>query len=220
MSARLGAEVPLFAAGPGADPRAWRKEVERAVAKSPLFRETFARTIEPTLTLSRDIGNIYSGSMYLALASLFEHANASLAGRRLVFGSYGSGASAKVFSGVVSAQYEALAKKLRVADDLRPEADGGPRVPLSVAEYERLHALSDAELECGEGVAQKLRDSVPLTAAEVAVLRTSWQHPTWRVKPRGTSVRPAKGEFALSHLGTTNSPQRTDTGYRYYTWVP
>ena len=217
---RLASEVPAFAAGPGADARAWRKDVERAVAKSPMFRETFARAIEPTLTLSRDIGNIYSGSLYLALASLFEQSEAPLAGRRLVFGSYGSGASAKVLSGVVADRYESLARQLRVGADLRPESEGGPRVPLSVAEYERLHGLSDAELECGEGVAQKLRDGVPLVAADVAALRDAWQHPTWRVKPRGTSVRAPKGEFALSHLGTTSSAQRTDTGYRYYVWVP
>jgi hydroxymethylglutaryl-CoA synthase len=234
---RLASEVPLWAAGPGsADPRAWRKDVERGVAKSPLFRETFGRTIEPTLTLSRDVGNMYSGSLYLALASLLEHADGSdrsdrsdrsdgtnrtsLAGRRLVFGSYGSGASAKVLSGIVSDRYESVARHLQVRRDLRSEADGGPRVSLSVADYERLHGLSDAELECGDGVAQKLRDGVALAPTEVAALRDAWQHPTWRVRPRGASVRPPKAEFALSHLGTANSAQRTDTGYRYYVWAP
>jgi hydroxymethylglutaryl-CoA synthase len=222
---RLASEVPLWAAGPGsADPRAWRKDVERAVAKSALFRETFGRAIEPTLTLSRDVGNMYSGSLYLALASLLEHADgkdgASLAGRRLVFGSYGSGASAKVLSGVVSDRYESVARHLQVRRDLRSEADGGPRVSLSVADYERLHGLSDAELECGDGVAQKLRDGVALAPTEVAALRDAWQHPTWRVRPRGASVRPPQAEFALSHLGTANSAQRTDTGYRYYVWAP
>jgi hydroxymethylglutaryl-CoA synthase len=223
---RLASQVPLFAAGPGGgDVRAWRKEVERAVAKSPLFRETFAGAVEPTLTLSRDVGNMYSGSLYLALASLLEQpssseASASLAGNRLVFGSYGSGASAKVLSGIVSARYEEVARHLRVGSELRAEADGGPRVSLSVADYERLHGLSDAELECGDGIAQKLRDGLPLVAAEVAALRDAWQHPTWRVRARGASVRPPKGEFALSHLGTTSSAQRTDTGYRYYVWVP
>ncbi|MCL2449815.1 MAG: hypothetical protein FWD17_12780 [Polyangiaceae bacterium] len=218
---RLAAQVPLFAAGPGsADPRAFRKEVERAVAKSPLFRETFARAVEPTLTLSRDIGNIYSGSLYLALASLFEHAEGSLAGRRLLFASYGSGASAKVWSGIVSDRYETLARQLHVRDDLRSEEDGGRRVALSVGDYERLHGLSDAELECGDGVAQKLRDGVALDAADMAALREHWAHPSWRIKSRGASVRAPKGEFVLSHLGTTSTPQRTDTGYRYYAWVP
>jgi hydroxymethylglutaryl-CoA synthase len=218
---RFVAEVPLFEAGPGAgDPRTWRKEVERAAAKSPLFRETFARAVESTLTLSRDVGNMYSGSLYLALASLFEHAPASLAGRRLLFGSYGSGASAKVFSGIVSERYAEVARTLRVQDDLRPEVEGGPRVPLSVAEYERLHALSDAELDCGEGIAQKLKDGLVLSPAEVVALRESWARPTWHVKPRGASVRAPRAEFALTHLGTASSPQKTDVGYRYYSWIP
>jgi hypothetical protein len=163
---------------------------------------------------------MYSGSLYLALASLLEQPGASLEGRRLVFGSYGSGASAKVLSGIVAARYEEIARHLHVCSDLRAEADGGPRVSLSVGDYERLHGLSDAELECGDGVAQKLRDGVPLAAADVAALRDAWQHPTWRVRARGAPVRPPKGEFALSHLGTTSSAQRTDTGYRYYVWVP
>jgi hydroxymethylglutaryl-CoA synthase len=222
---KLAAQVPLWAAGPGGgDARAWRKEVERAVAKSALFRTTFGRAIEPTLTLSRDVGNMYSWSLYLALASLLEHADgadgASLAGRRLLFGSYGSGASAKVLSGVVSDRYESVARHLHVRRDLLSEDDGGPRVPLAIADYERLHGLSDAELECGDGVAQKLRDGVPLGSPDVAALRDAWLHPTWRVRARGASVRAPKAEFALSHLGTASSAQRTDTGYRYYVWVP
>jgi hydroxymethylglutaryl-CoA synthase len=143
----LAAEVPLLASDPGQDPRAWRKEVERAVAKSPLFRAAFARKIEPSITLSRDIGNVYSGALYLAFASLLEHEiGKGLAGRRVVFGSYGSGASAKVFSGVVSDSYETIARQLGAKDNLRPESEGGTRIPLSVAEYERLHALSDCEI--------------------------------------------------------------------------
>ncbi|MGD0677453.1 MAG: hydroxymethylglutaryl-CoA synthase [Polyangiaceae bacterium] len=218
---RLTAEVPLAGQESGKDVRAWRKELERAVAKSPIFRAAYGRKVEPSLALSRDIGNVYSGSLYLALASLIEESRGrSLAGQRVVLGSYGSGASAKVLSGLVSREYESVVKSLRVRDDLRPESEGGVRVSLTMAEYERLHASSDCELECGEGVAQKLRDGVALGPADVVALRTAWQQPTWRVKARGPSVRTPQGEFALDHLGTSNSAQRTDIGYRYYSWVP
>lgn len=219
--ASLAAEVPLAAADPGPDPRAWRKEVERAVAKARLFRETFARKVEPSLRLSRDIGNIYSGSLYLALASLLEHAPAdALAGRRVVLGSYGSGASAKVMSGIVSEHHGSIGRQLHVAADLRPETEGGVRVPLAVAEYERLHGLADCELECGDGLAKKLHSGEALDALDVAALRAAWQHPRWRVRSRGASVRAPKEEFALDHLGEAASRERTDTGYRYYAWVP
>ena len=107
-----------------------------------------------------------------------------------------------------------------MGEDLRPETDGGLRVALSVAEYERLHGLSDSELEFPGDLSKKLRDGMALGEADVAALRSAWQHPTWRVRPRGLSVRAPKGEFALERLGTEVSAQRTDVGYRYYAWVP
>jgi len=248
---RVVAEVPLAGAlaadgggaapGSGAAPRvaaeaAQRKEVERLLARSPFFREAFARKVSPSLALSRDVGNVYSGSIYLALASLFEHAQSeagpsALAGQRIAFGSYGSGASAKVFSGTVMADYAKVTSHLRIADELRPRSEGGARVALSMADYEKLHGLSDVELEgdaarATESVMQKLRDGVALTPGEVAgigALRAavlSANAIKWRVRPRGASILAPQSEFALERLGTTSSAERTDTGYRYYAWVP
>jgi hydroxymethylglutaryl-CoA synthase len=159
-----------------------RKDYERALARSPLFRSAFARKVAPSLATAREVGNIYSGSLYLALASFLEETRGqNLAGRRIVLGSYGSGASAKVLSGIVAPRYETLVSQLRVRDSLRPESEGGDRIPLSVADYERLHKLSDRE--------------------------------------RGASVHAPRGEFALERLGTSESAERTDVGYRYYGWV-
>lgn len=221
QSGGAGSTPSSTAAPNGAEMRAWRKDVERAVARSNVFREAFARKVEPSLAFSRDIGNMYSGSLYLALASLIEHGGPqSLAGHRIVFGSYGSGASAKVFSGVVAEDYQSIAQRLRVSECLRQEADGGGRVPLTVSEYERLHALSDSELACGDELAQKLAAGADLDSNDVAALRAAWGKPTWRVRPRGASVRPPHEEFALDHLGTSQTAQRTDLGYRYYVWVP
>jgi hydroxymethylglutaryl-CoA synthase len=211
------AEVPELAR----DSSLSRKDLERAVAKSALFRDAFARRVEPSLVLSRDIGNVYSGSLYLALCSLLEQrAGDDLAGQRVFLGSYGSGASAKVLSGTFSNECQAIAREMHVADDLRAESEGGSRVPLTMAEYERLHALSDYEIELDEGVAQKVRDGCALEAAEVVTLRRALERRQWRVRSRGRSVRAPKGEFALEHLGTESSPQKTDVGYRYYVWVP
>jgi hydroxymethylglutaryl-CoA synthase len=215
--------VPSAALRPTGDERSWRKEVEKALAKSALFRTTYARKVTPSLSLSRDVGNIYSGSLYLALASLLEHCrdeSRSLAGKRAVFASYGSGASAKVFSGLFADRCAEIAAQLHVGSDLLPEAEGGKRVALSVSEYERLHGLVDCELNAESDVLQKLRDGVGLAPLEVASLRAAWTKPSWRVASRGASVRPPRGEFALERIGTDQSPQRTDVGYRYYTWVP
>ena len=217
----LLAEVPELAGESSSVERLSRKDLERAVAKSAFFRDAFARRVEPSLVLSRDIGNMYSGSLYLALCSLLEHRSGDdLAGRRVLLGSYGSGASAKVMSGTLSEECQVIARGMHVADDLRAESEGGSRVPLTMAEYESLHALSDCEIDLEDRVAQKVRDGCALEAAEVVMLRRALERPQWRVRSRGRSVRAPKGEFALEHLGTESSPQKTDVGYRYYVWVP
>jgi len=127
------------------DPRA-RKEFERALLRTPLFRAAFERKVAPSLSIARDVGNLYSGALYLALVSLLEQTRAQdLAGKRVLFGSYGSGASAKVFSGIIAERYRTLLDQLHVHEDLHPESEGGSRLELEVAQYERLHEISDGE---------------------------------------------------------------------------
>ncbi|HLK38006.1 MAG TPA: hydroxymethylglutaryl-CoA synthase [Polyangiaceae bacterium] len=218
--AELAREVPLAASGPSGEIAAWRKEFERALAKSATFRAAFARKVAPSLVLARDVGNVYSGSLYLSLVSLLEQTRGeALAGRRVLLASYGSGASAKVFSGVVAERYGEMVRDLRVQRDLLPESEGGVRVPLHLGEYERLHALSDSEIDLPREVAMKVHEALPLDAAETAAVRAALAGPRWRVRSRGASIRPPREEFALERLGTTASAERTDVGYRYYGWV-
>jgi hydroxymethylglutaryl-CoA synthase len=159
-----------------------RKDYERALARSPLFRAAFERKVAPSLSIAREVGNVYSGALYLALVSLLEETrDRNLTGQRILLGSYGSGASAKVLSAVVAEGYQTLVENLHVRESLRPESEGGERIPLTVAEYERLHELTDRE--------------------------------------RGASLRPPRGEFALERIGTSETAERTDVGYRYYGWV-
>ena len=184
-------EVPLITdTNIDKDPKA-RKAYEKQLADSAFFRHFFATTIEPSLTLSRKIGNIYSGSLYLALASLLESTEnrASLAGQRIALLSYGSGASARVFSGTFVDPAHAYIP--HAATDLKNEQDGGRRVALSVKDYERLHSGPKSEDSTTPGSL--------LQPAE--------------------SLRAPKNEFALTRVGAEQSAQKTDTGYRYYEWM-
>ena len=52
------------------------------------------------------IGNTYTASLYIALASLFDNTSADLTGKRIGFYSYGSGCVAEFFSGVVQPNYQ------------------------------------------------------------------------------------------------------------------
>lgn len=56
-----------------------------------------------------------------------------LEGKRIGFGSYGSGSSAMVFSGTIQPEYKQIVQRMDF------ELDVGPRKKLSIEEYERLH---------------------------------------------------------------------------------
>ncbi|BBB27205.1 hydroxymethylglutaryl-CoA synthase [Amphritea japonica] len=76
------------------------------VNKSNLTPELLDRQVEDTLLYNRIIGNSYTASMYIGLASLLENCKHNLAGKRVGFFSYGSGCVAEFFSGKVVAGYE------------------------------------------------------------------------------------------------------------------
>jgi hydroxymethylglutaryl-CoA synthase len=61
--------------------------------------------IADTLRYNREIGNSYTASMYIGLVSLLDHAADDLAGSRIGFFSYGSGAVGEFFTGVVQPGY-------------------------------------------------------------------------------------------------------------------
>ncbi len=107
----------------------------------------------------------------------------------MAFLSYGSGASARVFSGTFVDPAKAYIP--HAAEELRSENEGGRRVLLSMNDYERLHAGPKAE---------------------------DTRTPASLLQP-AKSLRPAKGEFALTRIGAEQSAQRTDLGYRYYEWL-
>ncbi|MEI8003188.1 MAG: hydroxymethylglutaryl-CoA synthase [Methanothrix sp.] len=118
------------------------------------FLEAFEAKVRNTATLSRQVGNIYTGSIYLGLASLLETQKIH-AGERLCFGAYGSGCSALVFSAIVQQQasfvpLRGLVKRLQ------------ERRQISLSDYELLH----------EG---KLEKSVVMPSGEFALARIDHQ---------------------------------------------
>jgi hydroxymethylglutaryl-CoA synthase len=102
---------------------------EKSFTRTEMFQRAFQAKANGTTLISREVGNIYTGSLYLGLLSLMEKRRLK-SGDRLCFGSYGSGCSAMVFSGMVqSADYPAggILKQLE------------ERVEISLQEYESLH---------------------------------------------------------------------------------
>lgn len=88
--------------------------------------------IEESMSYNRALGNTYTASLYFALTAQL-HNNAGLAGKRLGFFSYGSGAVAEFFTGVVQEGYRDHLYPQNVAKQL------DNRVELTYDQYRALH---------------------------------------------------------------------------------
>lgn len=89
----------------------------------------FERQVNDGLRYNRITGNSYTGSLFMALASLLDHSEADLGGQRVGLFSYGSGCMGAFFSGIVQRGYR---------DHLRTAAHAAlfaARQPVSFADY-------------------------------------------------------------------------------------
>jgi len=101
------------------------------------YNEVYEKKMSSSLEASSMTGNLYTASMYMGFRSLLEYEfkkNNELEGLRVGFGSYGSGSSAMVFSGVIQAGYKEIVK------DMNLESEINPRVKLSMEEYQILRS--------------------------------------------------------------------------------
>ena len=101
-----------------------------------MYAELYESKLASSLIASKMIGNLYTASLYLGFRSSLEfeyQKGVDMEGKRVGFCSYGSGASAMIFSGVIQPEYDQVVK------DMNLEAELGPRTKLSLDEYEELH---------------------------------------------------------------------------------
>ncbi len=100
------------------------------------YQEVYESKLASSLIASSMIGNLYTASLYLGFRSSLEfeyQKGINLEGKRIGFGSYGSGSSAMVFSGVIQSGCEEIVKNMNL------ESEIGPRRKLTWEEYEELH---------------------------------------------------------------------------------
>jgi hydroxymethylglutaryl-CoA synthase len=111
-------------------------EFTKLFTKTERYAEVYESKLASSLIASKMVGNLYTASLYLGFRSSLEfeyQKGIDLDGKRIGFGSYGSGASAMVFSGLVQPEYEEVVK------DMNIEAEIGVRTKLTLEEYEELH---------------------------------------------------------------------------------
>lgn len=111
-------------------------EFTKLFTQTARYQEVYESKLASSLVASSMIGNLYTASLYLGFRSSLEfeyQKGIDLEGKRVGFGSYGSGSSAMVFSGVIQPKYRDIVKNMNL------EAEIGPRKRLTWQEYEKLH---------------------------------------------------------------------------------
>lgn len=117
---------------------AHRKLMRESGGGTASVEEDFERRMLPSLAYPSRVGNLCSGSVYLALASLIDNAVLDGAARVGLY-SYGSGCSSEFFSGLVDEESARTLAAMRIGEQL----DG--RCELGFDEYA---ALLPATLTC------------------------------------------------------------------------
>lgn len=122
-------------------PKLARKGLNKLLDKSLSQEKTgqIKANFEASISYSRQIGNIYTGSLYLGLLSLLEKSQSLKAGDKIGFFSYGSGAVSEIFSGQLVAGFEKMLNHNRQTELLQ-------RQKLTVEDYEKLF-FEEAQLD-------------------------------------------------------------------------
>jgi hydroxymethylglutaryl-CoA synthase len=111
-------------------------EFTKRFTQTEEFQDAYDSKLASSLIASRIVGNLYTASLYMGFRSCLEfefQKGTDLEGKRFGFGSYGSGSSAMVFSGVIMPTYKEIVK------DMNLESEIGNRVKISLEEYEEIH---------------------------------------------------------------------------------
>ncbi|WP_435154772.1 hydroxymethylglutaryl-CoA synthase [Haladaptatus sp. DFWS20] len=113
------------------------------------YQAWYSDTIEPTLGISREVGNWYTGSVHIARASALRYAaenDVDVTGKQLLVASYGSGAQAEIHSETIQNGWEEEIDKLTIDEQIRN------RYNLSFEEYEQVHDRHnhDKRVELGD----------------------------------------------------------------------
>ncbi len=100
------------------------------------YQSWYGETIDPTLSISREVGNWYTGSVHIARASALRYAaenDIDMTGKQLLVGSYGSGAQAEIHAETVQDGWKAEIGDFNIDEQIRN------RHNLTFDEYEQVH---------------------------------------------------------------------------------
>ncbi len=116
----------------------------------PVVEQDFERRVRPALAFCQEVGNIYSGTVFLALAGVLARGDFSEP-RRIGLFSYGSGCCSEFYSGIAT---DAAARTIRAMDidgalSARRELDMAEYDLLLADDHQPLFGQRDARIEAG-----------------------------------------------------------------------
>ncbi|MBF6642538.1 hydroxymethylglutaryl-CoA synthase family protein [Flavobacterium sp. J49] len=112
------------------------KDKLKALAKSPEYLSLVNEKILPSEIASGQIGNIYTGSIFLGLLSTLSYhfeQKSDLKNKKFGFIAYGSGSKSKVFEAQVSPEWQSVIKKIQLFETLEQAT------AIDFSTYEKLH---------------------------------------------------------------------------------
>jgi hydroxymethylglutaryl-CoA synthase len=112
------------------------REYTDSLTETERYQEWYENAIEPTLGISRHVGNWYTGSVHIARVAGLQHAyetGRDLTGKQLLVASYGSGAQAEVHGETIVSGWESEIEQLNIDEQIQA------RYKLSFEEYEQIH---------------------------------------------------------------------------------
>lgn len=112
------------------------KDKLRALSKSNEYLTLVNQKIKPSEIASGDVGNIYTGSIFLGfLSALYFNLkeNVALTNKKTGFIAYGSGSKSKVFEGTIEENWQSKIKKTNLFEVL------AERTAIDFETYEKLH---------------------------------------------------------------------------------
>ncbi|MEF8900880.1 MAG: hydroxymethylglutaryl-CoA synthase [Halovenus sp.] len=138
------------------------KEYTDDLTETDHYLEWYERTIEPTLSISREVGNWYTGSVHVARVSGLIEAledGRDVTGKQLLVASYGSGAQAEIHAETIQPGWESELEQLDIHGQIES------REALSFAEYEDIHDVHNHD---------ETTDFEPLTTPEEEFVFDGW----------------------------------------------
>ena len=122
-------------------------------SRERIFEESFKNMVEPGLRGVREVGNIYTGSVYMGLMSLLEEERERVEGKKIGVFSYGSGCGAEFFICDVKPNIKNIIKRL----DFIKQLDR--RKKISIDHYTHIYSKQDKDVIFFSPEVQNFKDN-------------------------------------------------------------